>query len=231
LTIRAWLFDLDGTLLSSVERFHAAYCSALSAFGHAEVDEPGFLARYRSGELVTSLELPPEAADRFWRRLMETFVSRRDLASPLPGAAAALAQLAERGDAVALVTGRACSEDALRTELQEHGLDAYFAALATLGEPSRLRLSAGGAITKTDLFSRTCADLGVDPGVAALVTDWPAELEQGLEFGFALCVGVLTGGYRRRDFRSDPRVRTVADLTEFPALLASLDDAPAKVSA
>jgi beta-phosphoglucomutase-like phosphatase (HAD superfamily) len=41
--VRAWLFDLDGTLLSSVERFHAAYCSAVKAHERAEVDEPTFV--------------------------------------------------------------------------------------------------------------------------------------------------------------------------------------------
>jgi phosphoglycolate phosphatase-like HAD superfamily hydrolase len=229
--VRAWLFDLDGTLVTSIERFHAAYCSALAALRRQEVDEPTFLARYRSGDLITSLQLPSEVADDFWRRLMATFVARSDLASPLPGAAEALAELAGRGCAIALVTGRACSEDALRTELREHGLDSYFGSVATLGEPSLLRLRAGATITKRALFARACADLGVEPAAAALVTDWPAELDEGLEFGFALCVGVLTGSYRRDDFAADSRVRTVTDLTEFPALLASLTDVPAGAGA
>ena len=94
--VRAWLFDLDGTLVSSLERFHAAYCAALEVLGQPEVDELTFLARYRSGELVTSLGLSAEAADGFWRRLMEFYLARSDLGSLLPGATAALADLAAR---------------------------------------------------------------------------------------------------------------------------------------
>jgi phosphoglycolate phosphatase-like HAD superfamily hydrolase len=229
--IRAWLFDLDGTLISSVERFHDAYCSALKALDRPEVDEPTFLARYRAGELVTSLELQGDAADDFWRRLMEFYVARRDLGLLLPGASEALAELAAQGCGIALVTGRASTESDLRAELREHGLESYFDSVETLGDLSRMRLNTAGAITKSALFSRACADLEVEPADAALVTDWPAELDEGLEFGFALCVGVFTGGYERDDFAADPRVRTVGDLTEFPDLLASFDGVPPRMGA
>ena len=225
--VRAWVFDLDGTLVSSVERFHAAYCSALEGLGRPEVDELTFLARYRSGELVTSLGLAAEDADGFWRRLMEFYLARGDLASLLPGASAALAELAARDRGIALVTGRASTEDALRAELRRHGLDSYFDSVATLGELDRLRLTSAGRVTKTLLFERVCEELEVEPAAAALVTDWPAELEEGLEFGFAACVGVLTGGYEREDFPADPRVRTVADLTEFADVLTSIEGVPA----
>jgi phosphoglycolate phosphatase-like HAD superfamily hydrolase len=222
-TVRTWLFDLDGTLVSSVERFHAAYCSALEVLGRPAVDESTFLARYRSGELITSLRVPAEATDGFWRLLMEFFLARGDLSSLLPGAAAALAELSARGHRIALVTGRASTEGDLRAELRGHGLDSYFDSVATLGDISRLSLSPAGTVTKTQLFARTCADLEVEPAAAALVTDWPAELDEGLEFGFGACVGVLTGGYRRHDFRADPRVSVVADLTEFADALAAIE--------
>ena len=225
--VRAWLFDLDGTLVSSIERFHAAYCSALEVLGRPEVDEPTFLARYRSGDLVTSLGLSAEAGDGFWRRLMEFYLARGDLAALLPGAAAALAELAARDRRIALVTGRASTEDALRAELRRHGLDSYFDSVETLGDLSRLRLTPAGTVSKSLLFERACGELEVEPAAAALVTDWPAELDEGLEFGFAACVGVLTGGYRRQDFPADPRVRTVADLTEFADVLASIEGVPA----
>jgi phosphoglycolate phosphatase-like HAD superfamily hydrolase len=225
--VRAWLFDLDGTLVSSVERFHAAYCSALEGVGQPEVDNVTFLARYRSGELVTSLGISAEAADGFWRRLMEFYLARSDLASLLPGAPAALAELATRGRQIALVTGRASTEDALRAELRGHGLDSYFDSVATLGELDRMRLTRAGTVTKTLLFERVCQDLEVEPAAAALVTDWPAEIAEGLEFGFAACVGVLTGGYRRVDFPADPRVWTVGDLSEFADVLASIEGVPA----
>jgi phosphoglycolate phosphatase-like HAD superfamily hydrolase len=229
--VRAWLFDLDGTLLSSLERFHAAYCSALKANDRAEVDEATFIARYRAGKLVTSLELPSEAADGFWQRLMETFLARTDLGSPLPGASAALTELAAKGYALALVTGRACTESALRDELRGHDLDSSFGSVATLGELTQMRLNTRGAVTKKDVFARACAELEVEPGEAALVADWPAEVDEGLEFGFAICIGVLTGGYLREDFRTDPRVRVVGDLTEFPELLASIEGTPARAGA
>jgi phosphoglycolate phosphatase-like HAD superfamily hydrolase len=221
--VRAWIFDLDGTLVSSVERFHAAYCSALDVLGRPGIDEATFLARYRSGELATSLRPPAEDADHFWRLLMVFFLARSDLGTLLPGASAALAELAARGRRIALVTGRASSDDALRVELRRHGLDSYFDSVATLGDLSGRRLTAAGVVTKYPLYARACVEMEVEPAAAALVTDWPAELHEGLEFGFAACVGVLTGGYRREDFPADPRVSTVADLTEFNDVLASID--------
>jgi phosphoglycolate phosphatase-like HAD superfamily hydrolase len=229
--IRAWLFDLDGTLISSVKRFHDAYCSALEALDRPEVDEPTFLARYRAGGLVTRLQLHGKAADEFWRRLMEFYLARRDLSSPLPGASEALAELAASGYGLALVTGRASTESEVRAELREHGLDSYFDAVETLGDLSRLHPSPAGAITESLLFARACADLQVEPAAAALVADWPAELDEGLEFGLGLCVGVLTGGYLREDFAQHARVRTVRDLSEFPALLASVDGARPRMGA
>jgi phosphoglycolate phosphatase-like HAD superfamily hydrolase len=220
--VRAWIFDLDGTLVSSVERFHAAYCSALDVLGRPGIDEATFLARYRSGDLITSLRPPAEDADHFWRLLMVFFLARSDLGTLLPGASAALAELAARGRRIALVTGRASSDD-LRVELRRYGLDSYFDSVATLGDLADLRLTAAGVVTNWPLYARACVEMEVEPAAAALVTDRPAELHEGLEFGFAACVGVLTGGYRPEDFPADPRVSTVADLTEFNDVLAAID--------
>jgi phosphoglycolate phosphatase-like HAD superfamily hydrolase len=227
---RAWLFDLDGTLVESIERFYDAYCATLEEAELPGVHRQAFVEAYRAGTLATRLALGAEQRDAFWRRLMERFVESGRTARALPGVQEALARLSSAGCRIAVVTGRACSEEAVRADLQAIGVADHVDSVTTLGDVAGLRLGAAGVVTKSHLLAQACAELDTAPEHAALVTDWPAELVEGLELGFALCVGVLTGGYRREDFPVDARVRMVRDLTELRALLGPLEEARAAAS-
>jgi phosphoglycolate phosphatase-like HAD superfamily hydrolase len=227
---RAWLFDLDGTLVESVERFYDAYCETLAEAELASVDTQAFLEAYRAGTLASRLALGAKETDAFWRRLMERFVAGGRAAQVLPGVEEALGRLSTRGCRIAVVTGRACPEEAVWADLQAIGVAGHVDSVTTAGEVAGLQLGAAGVVTKSHLLARACTELGAAPDRAALVTDWPAELVEGLELGLALCVGVLTGGYRREDFPVDARVRTIRDLTELGAVLGPLEEARAAAS-
>jgi len=205
--IRAIVLDLDGTLVDSHERFHRSYCTALGL----EVPQDLFSARLRAETLVTDLGLDDEAGSRLWAEVMSMFLSSEVTSKALPGVDNALARLEAAGIPAAVVTGRVCPVADVKQELRTIGLDRLLTAVLT---SEALVLRSGARQTKVEIFAAACGALGCDPPRCAYVTDWPSDLRDGLDFGFAVCAGVMTGGYEAEDFPDDARVTVHGSLVD-----------------
>lgn len=205
--ICAIVLDLDGTLVDSHERFRRSYSIALGL----DVPTDLFSARLRAETLVTDLCLDDEAGSRLWAEVMRLFLSSEVTSNALPGVNNALALLAAASIPAAVVTGRVCPAADVEKELRTIGLDRLLTAVLT---SEALVLRSGGRQTKIEIFAAACDALGYAPTRCAYVTDWPADLQDGLDFGFAACAGVMTGGYDADDFPHEARVTVHSSLVD-----------------
>ena len=104
--IRGLLFDLDGTLLDSKERFYESYGQALRDFGLPEITREAFERHFHLDEL--SHRLPEGRAFRedFWRRfLVNLTAANHETQFPIPGVPEALGRLVLAGRSPVVVAG------------------------------------------------------------------------------------------------------------------------------
>ncbi len=177
--LRAVLFDWDGTLVDSAEKTYACYVKVFAAYGiafdHAAFERTYSPDWYRTYEEVG---LPREHWPEADARWLSCYATAPSLL--LPGAREALERLDEAG----LLQGLVSSGDGtrVRREIEEFGLDRFFAAVVCGGEtvcrkpdPEPLLLA----------LSR----LGVAAGATAYVGDSPEDVAMAKAAG-VVSVGV-----------------------------------------
>jgi HAD superfamily hydrolase (TIGR01509 family) len=202
-TLRAVLFDWDGTLVDSADLSFRCYVTVFTRFGvpfdrdaYARTYSPDW---YRTYRLLGLDEATWPEADLLWR---SHYASHG--AALLPGAEQALARLAAAG----LVLGIVSSGERERVD-REHralGLERFFEVLVCGGdtverkphpEPLRLALER----------------LRIPPGEAAYVGDSPEDVEMARAAG-VYAVGI-PGGFPNQDtLRASRPELWVGDLAE-----------------
>ena len=214
---RAFLFDLDGTLIDSVYQHVIAWRAALTAIGidlsvwriHRRIGMSGGLfvhALLRE----TGRTLSPEDI----RQLQHAHAAeyRRQLGSvtALPGARELLATLTDAGVKWAIATsGYAATA---RPALELLGLPE--------DTPMVTRDLVRHAKPDPDLFLAAAALLGVKPRHAMVVGDSVWDLLAARRAG-ALAVGLQSGGYGREELERAGAYRVYADPAE---MLARIDE-------
>jgi beta-phosphoglucomutase len=203
-SLRAVLWDLDGTLVDSAELHWLSWRDTLAAEGHAITYQqfldtfgqkndrilPGWLGDDASVERIRQVGDAKEAA---YRRLVQD----RGL-TPLPGAAEWLRILHAAGwrQAIASSAPRANVGVMLRVLGVETELDAIVSAEdVTAGKPD------------PQVFLRAAAAVGVPPGRCVVVEDAPAGIEAARRAGIK-AIGVS----RAPDFEADLVVASLEDL-------------------
>ena len=173
---RTWLLDLDGTLVDSAPDLHGALEATLRRHGHPSVSEElvrqsvGAGARILIERALSELYPQPaaqEAALATIELLHEHFLDYyaghiADRSQPYPGVRETLADLRERGMALAVVTNK--YEGLSRQLLDALDLTRYFGAVVG-GDTLPVR--------KPDpepLFE-ACRQLGSDPARALMIGD------------------------------------------------------------
>jgi len=139
--IKGVLFDLDGTLVNSIDCYWLAFNGGARYFGLGPVDVS------RIGELLdrgariqdTLVALYPtldEAARVALRgKIIEIYVSlEKDHVRLLPGAAELLFSLKSRGMKIGIATSRVTRDDGKWRELQRFGVDGYVDAVVTAAD-------------------------------------------------------------------------------------------------
>lgn len=183
-SVRAVIFDMDGTLVASHEIITDAYEATLEHLGAAP--------RSRQ-EIVQTFPLGPDAA--ILARLLGRPVSGEELESyhrqlgvrarrvrTYPGVVAALALLAERAP-LGVFSG--ASTRSCEILLEATLLRPYFAAIVGGDLVERPKPAPDGIVT-------TCAHLGFPPSEVAYVGDSPLDLEAARSSG-ALAVAAAWG--------------------------------------
>lgn len=187
MTLRAVLFDWDGTLIDSAESTFRAYSRLFQGFG-LPFERADFERTYSPDwrRTYVGVGLP---RDR-WADADAEFVRLYAEAPPglLPGAADALGRLAAAGLRLGVVT----SGDRRRVEadIARTGLDGLFASLVCGTDLRHKKPHPQGLLLGL-------GELGVEPREAAYVGDSPEDVEMARAAG-ALSLGV-PGGFPNRE--------------------------------
>lgn len=214
-TVKAALFDLDGTLINSERRSMAVWSMLLDSHGvvHDEVVLRGFMGRRGRDVLTESAHLFP---GRRIEDLIEEAFSFQDHPGlpdivPVPGAAELVRRVAAYGSPMAVVTsaGRDWAEERLAQvgirDLLETVVSAHD---VTVGKPD------------PEGFLLAAARLSVDPAHCVAFEDSIAGIAAAKAAGMA-CVGVTTTHPGTELTAAD---LVVADLTGVDWPLSSIND-------
>lgn len=198
-SLRAVLFDWDGTLVDSAELSYRCYVAVFERFGVA-FDRDAFARTYspdwyRTYRTIGLDECHWPEADRLWQTHYAT-----DQAALLPGAREGLGRLATAGLALGVVTSgereRVAREQALL------GIAGAFAAMVCGGETAHRK-------PHPEPLEVALARMGIDPSDAAYVGDSPEDVEMARAAG-VFTVGI-PGGFPNRDALARSRPDVTAD--------------------
>jgi len=164
----AIIFDMDGTLLDSVDAVPGAYVAAVMEVQRQSIDPQEVIANYPLGPTATILSalLGRESTladlDVYHRCLKRNLKRVR----PYPGIEEAVAELASRLP-IAVFTG--ADRKAAQLLLDHTGLLEALTLVVGGDEVARPKPAPDGILL-------TCRRLGVQPGAAAYVGDAPSDL-------------------------------------------------------
>jgi HAD superfamily hydrolase (TIGR01549 family) len=201
------VFDVDGTLLDSVDLHARAWLDAFHHFGHPEMsfeevrNEIGkgsdkLIATFLEEDEVQAKE--KEIAD--WRR--EHFLGNY-LAEvrPFPGVRELFQRIRDAGRKIALATSAHGDE-----------LDEYLRLIdvSDLIEAHTSSDDAEESKPEPDIFEAAIQRIGIDPPEVVVVGDSRYDAQAALKAG-ATPVGVLCGGFREADLRENGCVEIYRD--------------------
>jgi pyrophosphatase PpaX len=186
-----YLFDLDGTLLDSVELILSSYRHTVSAYGRAPRDDRFWLVGLGT-PLTAQFSRVSDDPDEV-RRMVETYreynLANHDrLARPYEGVAPAVGELARRG-ALGVVTSKAHS--AAERGLRLVGLDGYFPVVVGEDDVARHKPDPEPVRRGIELLS-------ADPATTVFVGDSPHDMAAGRAAGVRTAAA-LWGPFSRAD--------------------------------
>ncbi|MHA1579810.1 MAG: HAD family hydrolase [Candidatus Freyarchaeota archaeon] len=190
--VRVVLFDLDGTLIDTRNRFYVVFNESLEKFSLPTLTRDTFDRFYRKASLG---ELIPENLETsFWDYFLESY-SKTSSAREyrIPGSKLALYELKKMGMDVGIVTGRIADVESVWSELARHELAQFVDTVVTRSKEQN---------SNTDYFSKehnlleALESMGRSPFESIFVGDYVADIRSGKRIG-AITVAVLSGGVRR----------------------------------
>lgn len=204
---RAFLFDLDGTLVDSVYQHVLAWHEALDREGiplsiwriHRRIGMSGGLLVNMLRE--TGIELDPERMTRIGRHHAEAYLKRAPDIRPLPGARALLDGLTAAGVPWAIATS---------SRIETAGPTLALIGVSPDRDPVVTRDEVPHAKPDPDLFVAAAARVGVSIDNATVVGDsvWDMLAAQHAR---ALGIGLLSGGYGEDELARAGAYRVFAD--------------------
>ena len=217
--IKAVVFDVDGTLVDSVDLHARAWQEAFEHFGKKIPFEKVRYQIGKGGDQLMPVFFTKEELDEFGEEMEEY---RGDLFKreylPRVKAFPDVRELFER-------IRRAGQRIALASSAKEEELDVYkkIARIEDLVEEQTSADDAEKSKPHPDIFEAALAQLGdVKPSEVIVVGDTPYDAEAAGKAGLAT-VGFLSGGFPEEDLRAAGCVRIYRDASD---LLAHYDDSP-----
>lgn len=218
---RAVLFDIDGTLVDSVDLHARAWVEALACFGKKVPYEEVRGQIGKGGDQLLPEFLSDDEMERYGEDLSEyrSGLYQREylpLVKPFPGARDLLARLKQGGTAVGLASS--CHRTELGYYLRMVGGASFVDAATTAEDAERSK-------PFPDVFEACLERLGFEPGEAVAVGDSPFDAEAARRAGLAT-VGVLSGGFEERALEAAGCAAIYRDVAELLERLASSPLAP-----
>ncbi|HEX7625403.1 MAG TPA: HAD family hydrolase [Anaeromyxobacteraceae bacterium] len=215
---RAVLFDIDGTLMDSVNLHAQAWQEALARFGKQVKYEDVRSQIGKGGDQLLPVFLDEEELERFGEDLDEYrsgLYERQYLpwAKPFPGARDLLARLKQAGTLVGLASS--CKRTELGYYLRSVGGASLVDAATTAEDAEQSK-------PQPDVFLACLEKLALDPGDAVAVGDSPYDAVAAGRAGIRT-VGVLSGGFPQRDLEEAGCIAVYQDVGD---LLERLQTSP-----
>ncbi|HET7755192.1 MAG TPA: HAD family hydrolase [Anaeromyxobacteraceae bacterium] len=188
--IRAALFDIDGTLIDTVDLHAAAWQQAFEHFGVAVSYDEVRSQIGKGGDKLIPVFLSPEEEERFGPDLEEyrNGLYLREylpLAVPFPGARELLERVAGAGIAVALASS--CKKAELEHNLRLVGIEQLVSAAVTSDDIEESK-------PEPDVFEAALDKLGVEGQAALAIGDSPYDATAAARAGVRT-IGLLCGGF------------------------------------
>lgn len=217
---RALLFDLDGTLVDSIELLLGAFRHAFSTTLGRVPDESRWIAGIGTPLVAQMRGLVDDERDV--ERLIASYRAFQHehhdrLVHPYHGTADVLAALRARGHPVGVVTSKGI--ELARRALAHTGLDAYIDALVGYEQCTRHKPEPEPVEVALDL-------LGYPPEEALFAGDSPHDIRAGNAAG-VVTVAALWGPFTREALAAAHPDYLIAGIRDLPALVARLEAAPA----
>jgi pyrophosphatase PpaX len=186
-----YLFDLDGTLIDSVDLILTSYRYTMVAHGRDERDDRFWLAGLGTPLTAQFARVSDDLAEV--GRMVETYraynLANHDrLVRPYDGVAGAIAELARRGK-LGVVTSKA--HDAAARGLRLVGLDPYFPVIVGEDDVTRHKPDPAPVLAAIER-------LGADRGTTVFVGDSPHDMAAGRAAGVRTAA-VLWGPFGQPD--------------------------------
>jgi pyrophosphatase PpaX len=208
--LQAVLFDLDGTLIDTVELIRVSFRYATrTVLGHELPDEVT-MANVGQPLAQQFRDMAPDHADELLRVYRAFNMERHDeLAKAYPGTLDVLAELAARGLPLGIVTSK--GTEAATRGIDHFGLRPFMQAIVTADDV---------AIHKPDPFPLRFAAtlLGVELGYCMYVGDSPHDMQAAVAGG-AIAVAALWGAFSRNEVVVPGTSYELGSIRELPVLL------------
>jgi HAD superfamily hydrolase (TIGR01549 family) len=218
---RAVLFDIDGTLVDSVDLHARAWQEALARFGK-EVPYQDVRSQIgKGGDQLLPVFLSEEELERFGDELLEyrSGLYQREYlptVKPFPEARELLVRLKQSGTAIGLASS--CQRTELGYYLRMVGGASLVDAATTADEAEESKPSP-------DVFQVCLERLAFQPREAVAVGDSPFDAEAATRAGL-MTVGVLSGGFPEAALRTAGCTAIYQDVADLLARLANSPLAP-----
>ena len=210
LDVRAVLFDLDGTLIDTIELIRVSMRHATrTVLGH-EIPDAQSMENVGQPLLEQFRQLAPEHADELLQAYRSFNMAHHDeLSAAYPGTLETLQELQRRGIPMGIVTSKG-SQAAIRG-IDRFGLRPFFEVVITADDVAR---------HKPDPFPLTVAAerLGVALGYCMYVGDSPHDMRAAIAGG-AVAVAALWGAFCPGDLLVDGTDFALQRIAELPGLL------------
>lgn len=208
--IRAVLFDLDGTLIDTVELIRVSFRYATRTVLGEELPDEITMANVGQPLARQFHDMAPLHAEELLRVYREFNHAHHDeLAKDYPGTHETLLELQRRGVPMGIVTSKGTTAAAMGIE--RFGLAGFASVVVTADDVAR---------HKPDPFPLEFAAgrLGVGIGYCVYLGDSPHDMQAALSAN-AVAVAALWGAFAREDVLMPGPPFALADIRDLPALL------------
>ena len=194
--IEAVIFDVDGTLVDTVDLHAEAWQRAFARFGHDLPFDDLRSQIGKGGDQLIPVFLGEDERRHFGQDL-ETYrgdlfkAEYLDRVRGFPGAADLLRAVRDRG--IQTVLASSAKGDELQVYKKAAGIEALVDAETCSDDADRSK-------PHPDIFEAALAKAGVEAGAAVVVGDTPYDAEAAAKAGIR-SVGVLCGGFAADDIR------------------------------
>jgi len=185
--IKLIILDLDQTLTDTLKRFYEIFNKLLLKYGRPTVDWETFFMHYR---LDTLDSLIGDGKERFWEEFSRSYCNQvHPEDRVIKGAIPVLEDLKRNGFRLVIATGRMCSPEDVKAELEAYGLLRYFEAVYTMKMVDKDREHLW---SRTSLLKRILSDFNVKPEEAVFVADYWIDMMSAKNAG-VIGIAVKTG--------------------------------------